>query len=133
MTQRLLALLGLVVLVYQVIATIPNGTNPALAQPLQVGTMVASFYGYGDSFHGRKTASGERFDRNALTAAHKDLPLGTVLQVGRIDRSQWVVVRINDRGPYVKGRDLDLSYDAAHAIGIVRAGVKRVRYIVLHQ
>lgn len=70
----------------------------------------ASHYGMGDGFHGLTTASGERFNTYALTAAHRTLPLGTRLRVTHNNRS--VVVRINDRGPYVWGRELDLSYVA---------------------
>lgn len=80
---------------------------------------------YGPGFHGRATASGERFDQNALTAAHKTLPFGTRLRVSLNGRS--VVVRVNDRGPFIAGRTLDLSYGAARQIGLVAAGVARVQ------
>ena len=80
--------------------------------------VTASWYGPG--FHGRKTASGERFNQNAMTAAHKTLPFGTKLRVTY--RGQSVVVRINDRGPFIKGRTLDLSKAAAERIGLRRAG-----------
>ncbi len=70
----------------------------------------ASHYGYGDGYHGQITANGERFNTYALTAAHRYLPFGTRLRVTHGGRS--VIVRINDRGPYVAGRDLDLSYAA---------------------
>lgn len=82
--------------------------TPAFSQ-----TVVASWYGPG--FHGRKTASGERFNQNALTAAHKSLPFGTRVKVTHKGRS--VIVRINDRGPFIKGRTIDLSKGAARAIG----------------
>ena len=74
----------------------------------------ASHYGMGDGFHGQTTASGETFNTYALTAAHRTLPLGTRLRVTHGGRS--VMVRINDRGPYVGGRDLDLSYAAFKAL-----------------
>ena len=74
----------------------------------------ASHYGMGDGFHGQTTASGETFNTYALTAAHRTLPLGTRLRVTHGDRS--VTVRVNDRGPYVGGRDLDLSYAAFKAL-----------------
>lgn len=86
-------------------------------------SLVASWYGPG--FAGRPTASGERFDPSQLTAAHRTLPLGTLLRVEFNGR--WIIVRVNDRGPYVKGRDLDLSRAAAEALGILSAGVARVR------
>lgn len=81
-------------------------------------TVVASWYGPG--FHGRKAASGERFNQNALTAAHKTLPFGTRVRVSYKGKS--VVVRINDRGPYIRGRSLDLSKAAAVKIGLTHAG-----------
>ena len=82
---------------------------------------VASFYG---NESGRRTASGQRFDQNALTCAHRSLPFGTKLRVTHGDRS--VVVTVNDRGPFVKGRVLDLSTAAARAVGLTGAGVGRV-------
>jgi rare lipoprotein A len=77
---------------------------------------VASWYGPG--FHGRRTANGERFDMNALTAAHRTLPLGTQVRVTNTRNGQSVVVRINDRGPYVGHRVIDLSKASAQAIGV---------------
>jgi rare lipoprotein A len=91
----------------------------------------ASFYGYGDEFHGRKTASGEVFDRNALTAAHPTLPFGTLCKVTNLSNGKDVVVRINDRGPFKGGRIIDLSYAAAKEIGSVRAGIVDVKVEVL--
>jgi rare lipoprotein A len=80
-------------------------------------TAVASFYGYES---GPRTASGERFDPNAMTAAHRTLPFGTLVRVTYQGRS--VVVRINDRGPFVRGRDIDLSEGAARRIGLPGVG-----------
>lgn len=82
---------------------------------------IASFYG---NESGRQTASGQRFDQNALTCAHRSLPFGTKLRVTHGDRS--VIVTVNDRGPFVKGRVLDLSTAAARAVGLTSAGVGRV-------
>jgi peptidoglycan lytic transglycosylase len=82
---------------------------------------MASFYG---NESGSKTASGERFNQNAMTAAHRTLPFGTKVRVTHGDRS--VVVTINDRGPFIRGRVLDLSTGAARAIGLTSAGVGRV-------
>src|SRR4029077_9906140 len=82
---------------------------------------IASFYG---NESGSKTASGQRFNQNAMTAAHRSLPFGTKLRVSHGDRS--VVVTINDRGPFIRGRVLDLSTGAARAIGLTGAGVGRV-------
>jgi len=82
---------------------------------------------YGVPFHGRKTASGEIFDRFAFTAAHRSLPFGSVLVVTALDSGVRVVVRINDRGPFVKGRLIDLSEAAAKELGIIGPGLGRVR------
>jgi rare lipoprotein A len=84
--------------------------------------MVASWYGPG--FDGRLTANGERFDQDAMTAAHKTLPFGTELRVTNPANGKSIVVRINDRGPFIAGRDIDLSRGAARALGIY--GVARV-------
>ncbi|MFL6195222.1 MAG: septal ring lytic transglycosylase RlpA family protein [Thermoanaerobaculia bacterium] len=81
---------------------------------------------YGPRFHGNPTASGETFDMNQLTAAHRTLPLGTRALVHNLENDRSVVVRINDRGPYIDGRDIDLSYGAAQALGMVNPGVVRV-------
>jgi rare lipoprotein A len=90
---------------------------------IQVGT--ASWYGPG--FHGQETASGETFDQHALTAAHRTLPLGTVAKVTNLETGQSVTVKINDRGPYVQGRQLDLSLAAAKQIGLTKKGVAKVK------
>jgi len=87
----------------------------------------ASYYGHQDGFDGNKTASGEIFNKNDLTAAHKTLPFGTILKVTNPATGKSVTVRINDRGPFVPGRDLDLSYGAAKQIGLVGAGVRQVK------
>ena len=81
---------------------------------------------YSDKLQGRKTASGERYDRSRLTAAHKTLPFGTQLKVTNVKNNKTIVVRINDRGPVQAGRILDLSPTAARAIGIGRLGMGEV-------
>jgi len=91
--------------------------------------MTASYYG--EDFHGKRTSSGEIFDMYGMTAAHKTLPLGTVLKVTYIPTGRSVVVKVNDRGPFVPGRDLDLSYGAALKIGLVRDGVGKVKVTVI--
>ena len=80
----------------------------------------ASYYGPG--FHGKQTASGEIFDQDDYTCAHKSLPFGTKLKVVRVDNGSSVVVRVNDRGPYVDGRILDLSVAAGKKIGLDKVG-----------
>lgn len=82
---------------------------------------------YGEDFHGRPTSSGEVYDMHALTAAHKTLPLGTYVRVFNLDNGTSVDVRVNDRGPFVRGRIIDLSYAAAKAIRMVGPGTARVR------
>ncbi|HEX9819559.1 MAG TPA: septal ring lytic transglycosylase RlpA family protein [Methylomirabilota bacterium] len=86
---------------------------------------------YGQPHHGRITASGERFDMHALTAAHPTLPFGTRLRVVNLSNDREIEVRVNDRGPWIRGRILDLSYAAARALHAVEAGVIPVRLIVL--
>ncbi|MGE6793323.1 septal ring lytic transglycosylase RlpA family protein [Pseudomonas guineae] len=82
---------------------------------------------YGARHHGNKTASGERFDQHALTAAHRSLPFGSRAQVTNLRNDRSVVVRINDRGPYAKKRIIDLSHRAAEELGMLRDGVAPVR------
>lgn len=89
-----------------------------------IGSGKASWYGPG--FHGRKTANGEIFNMNAMTAAHKTLPLGTWLQVENKKNGESLIVRVNDRGPYIKGRVLDLSRQAAVRLGLEEQGVGEV-------
>jgi rare lipoprotein A len=86
---------------------------------------------YGGKFQGRRTASGEVFDTNLFTAAHKTLPFGTVVRVTNLETGRSTVVRINDRGPFVPGRIIDLSRAAAAAIGMAGSGVARVRVEVI--
>jgi rare lipoprotein A len=86
---------------------------------------------YGEPHHGRHTANGERFDMHALTAAHPSLPFGTRRRVVTLDTDREVEVRVNDRGPSISGRILDLSYAAARALQAVEAGIIRVRFTVL--
>lgn len=82
---------------------------------------------YGSRHHGRRTASGERFNQHALTAAHRTLPFGTRVKVTNLNNDRTVVVRINDRGPHTRGRIIDLSREAAERLGMLRAGVAPVR------
>ncbi len=86
---------------------------------------------YGKKFHGRPTASGEIYDMYKLTAAHKKLPLGTYVKVTNLSNGKSVIVKINDRGPYVRGRIIDLSYAAAKKIGMVKKGVQKVKIVAI--
>ena len=85
---------------------------------------------YGPGFHGRRTAAGERFDRNAFTAAHKTLPLNSYVRVTNLDNNESVIVKINDRGPHIRGRLIDLSQGAAKALRI-RGGTAPVEITAL--
>jgi rare lipoprotein A len=102
-------------------------TSPGSLKRIQEG--MASFYG-GD-FHGRKTANGEIYDMYTMTAAHRALPFNTRVLVTNLDNGKEVEVRINDRGPFIKGRIIDLSYGAARKIGMVGPGTARVRLEVM--
>ena len=86
---------------------------------------------YGPKFHGKKTSSGEVYNMHSMTAAHKTLPLGTYVQVINLANGKKTVVRINDRGPFVKGRIIDLSYGAARQVGLIGPGVAKVKLVVL--
>jgi rare lipoprotein A len=97
------------------------------AKPYQVGT--ASWYG--SYFEGKETASGEPYNMYDLTAAHMTLPLGTFVKVTNLRNGKAVVVRVNDRGPVVDGRIIDLSYSAAQVIGMKSRGIQRVRLDVV--
>ena len=93
------------------------------SRPYQVGT--ASWYG--SYFHGKETASGEAFNMYDLTAAHPTLPLGTHVKVTNLRNGRTLVVRVNDRGPVVEGRIIDLSYEAARELDLKKQGIQRVR------
>ena len=86
---------------------------------------------YGNEYHGRRTASGEVFNQNAMTAAHREYPFGTVVKVKNLKNGKTVKVRINDRGPFTKGRIIDLSKAAARKIDMIRDGVVPVRVEVV--
>lgn len=97
--------------------------SPAKPKAYQVGP--ASWYG--KYFHGRKTASGETYNMFQFTAAHPKLPLGTYVKVTNLSNGEWVIVRVNDRGPVPKHRIIDLSYGAATMLKLRRAGLAKVR------
>ncbi|HEY7251897.1 MAG TPA: septal ring lytic transglycosylase RlpA family protein [Methylomirabilota bacterium] len=111
------------------------GTPPVVTTPPEVpipgGEEVGLASWYGSPHHGRRTASGEIYDMNQMTAAHKTLPFGTRLLVTNRDTSRTAEVRINDRGPFVKGRILDVSYAAARRLGVAAEGVFPVRLRVI--
>jgi rare lipoprotein A len=94
-------------------------------QPIKVWVGNASWYGPG--FNGKKTANGERFNSESLTAAHPNLPFGSWVRVVNTRNGKFEVVRINDRGPYQEGREIDVSYRVARKIGLINSGVSQVR------
>ena len=97
---------------------------PLGAEELLTAETYASYYG--EAFNGRPTSSGEIFDMNAYTAAHKTLPFGTFLEVTNLENGKKVVVRVNDRGPFVPNREIDLSKAAAKSLGMISRGITRV-------
>jgi rare lipoprotein A len=117
--------LGLALLV-ACTTTRPPVREPGLGRPIESG--MASWYG-GD-FHGRRTASGERYDMHEMTAAHRTLPFGTMVEVHNPRNGRSVTVRINDRGPFARNRIIDLSYAAAQALQLVGPGTAAVELYV---
>lgn len=109
--------------------TVPFEPQPVVRPSRFVQTGMASWYGPG--FHGKRTANGEIYDQHALTAAHRSLPLGTNVMVTNLENEQAIEVRINDRGPFVGGRIIDLSLVAAKSIGVYAPGTALVRIEVL--
>ena len=99
--------------------------------PAMLETYIGYASYYADEFHGRLTASGEVFDMNELTAAHRTLPFGTICRVTNLKNEKSVVVRINDRGPFVENRILDLSRAAAKAIGAISSGVVQIKLEII--
>ena len=102
---------------------------PAAPQPGWTETGIASWYGH--PYHGRQASSGEIYDMEQLTAAHRTLPFGSIVSVTNLDNGRTVTVRINDRGPFVEGRILDLSRAAARQLGIIGPGTALVRLRLL--
>ena len=110
-------------------AVAPAAPVPAPPTPGSVETGLASWYGH--PYHGRASASGEIYDMEQMTAAHRTLPFGTMVRVHDLDNEKNVDVRINDRGPFVDGRIIDLSHAAARAIEMIGPGTARVQLEIL--
>jgi rare lipoprotein A len=100
-------------------------TKESIIKFIDQGKMLASWYG--PNFHGRKTANGELYDQMAFTAAHKSMPFGTLLKLTNVKNLKSVIIRINDRGPFIGNRDLDLSKGAALALGMIKRGVVKLK------
>ena len=103
--------------------------TPAFADYVYKSSAVASYYA--DKFHGRKTSNGEIFNMYALTAAHKTLPFNTKVKVTNLSNGKSVIVRINDRGPFVKGREIDLSKAAASKLDMIKSGTAKVKLTII--
>ncbi|MFC1480629.1 septal ring lytic transglycosylase RlpA family protein [Candidatus Neomarinimicrobiota bacterium] len=106
--------------------------KPAKVANIRVGqviTGISSFYG--PDFHGKLTANGEVYDMYGRTAAHKTIPLNTIVRVTNLTNQRTIIVRINDRGPYIAGRMLDLSYGAAKKLGFLQQGTTRVKIEII--
>ncbi|HMB68812.1 MAG TPA: septal ring lytic transglycosylase RlpA family protein [bacterium] len=103
--------------------------RPTVAEGVAYQKGQASFYH--DNLHGHLTASGEPYDRDELTAAHRSLPFGTRIRVTNVQNGKWVLLTVNDRGPFVKGRVVDVSRRAAHELGFVRNGVVDVTIAIV--
>jgi rare lipoprotein A len=103
-----------------------------LSEPIKpIKSWVGNASWYGQEFDGKKTADGERFDSESLTAAHPNLPFGSIVRVVNPRNGKYELVRINDRGPYQEGREIDVSYRVARKLGLVHAGVNQVRLELL--
>lgn len=110
----------------------PNAKASAFKPAVVVGgTQVGMASWYGKPFHGRRTASGERYNMYQFTAAHRTLPLGTFIKVTNLENGRWIIARVTDRGPYVGRRVLDVSYGAAEMLDMRAEGVVKVRLDVL--
>ncbi len=108
-----------------VISSFKTNNDLSVGVNAQMQTGIASYYN--DKHHGKKTASGEIYHNAKLTAAHRTLPFGTEVKVTNLSNGKWVTVRINDRGPYAKGRLIDLSKVAAQQIGLIKMGIAKVK------
>ena len=135
MTRRRIVLVRLSLVALTLVALGCVGTKrpagPATAPPEPAKRIVGLASWYGQRHQGRPTASGEAYDMHQLTAAHRTMPFGTRLRVTNVANGRSVVVRVNDRGPHVPGRILDLSLGAAKALDMVGDGVARVEVVVL--
>jgi rare lipoprotein A len=126
---RVASLAGLSLLLALAVHLGCSSVRQPAAAPQVIESGRASWYG--PKFHGRRTANGERYDMHQLTAAHPTLPFGTLLEVRNLDNGRVCLVRVNDRGPFAKGRILDVSFAAAKELGMVGPGTARVELAML--
>jgi rare lipoprotein A (peptidoglycan hydrolase) len=135
MRRQLIVLTGLLPCLLLFMALTPSLEAPLVAKPTQTVRPLKVWFGdaswYGLTFEGRTTASGELYDMTASTAAHTNLPFGSMVRLINTRTGKSAVVRINDRGPFVKGREMDVSYQVAERLGIINRGVGRLRMELL--
>lgn len=127
--MKIVHIILLVLTVFTIIAHSPEILNHNETKYIKPKYMQVSWYGPG--FHGRQTANGETFNKYALTAAHKKLPFDTILELTNPRNNKTIKVRVNDRGPYIAGRNLDISYASALKLDIVEQGVAKLMVRVL--
>ena len=126
--QRALGLLGCLVMVLVTgCASTPRQQKSAIGGAIVIAPTVGVASYYAHKYHGKKTSSGERYNMHAMTAAHRTLPFGSQVKVTNLQNDRSVVVRINDRGPFTKGRIIDVSLEAARRLQMVSSGTARVR------
>ncbi len=123
--QRLILRIIVIFITLFILTRIGSCIKTASFKHSESQTGIASFYASG--FHGKKTASGEIFSNRKYTAAHRKLPFGTKVKVTNLSNNKKVIVKINDRGPYAKGRIIDLSYQAAKDLDMIKKGVVKVK------
>lgn len=125
------AVLAAVTALAGLLAASPTGQGPLFPDTVPEWIQQGRVSWYGPGFHGRRTANGEIFDTHDLTMAHRSLPMGTTVRVTNLENGRSVVLRVNDRGPYVGGRVADLSHAAAERLGFVDDGVVPARIELL--
>jgi len=126
-----IALLAAATALTGLLAASPTGQGLQFPDTVPEWTQQGRVSWYGPGFHGRRTANGEVFDTHDLTMAHRSLPMGTTVRVTNLENGRTVVLRVNDRGPYVRGRVADLSHAAAERLGFVDDGVVPARIELL--
>ena len=135
MRKKLVVLIALLPCLLLTLALAPTLEAPLVARANQPVPVMKVWYGeaswYGPTFEGRTTASGELYDMTALTAAHPNLPFGSMVRLINPRTGRSAVVRINDRGPYMKGREMDVSYVVAEKLGMINRGVAKLRMELL--
>jgi len=129
--RRVIAVLAAATAFVGLLAASPTGQGPQFPDTVPEWIQQGRVSWYGPGFHGRRTANGEVFDTHGLTMAHRSLPMGTSVRVTNLENGRTVVLRVNDRGPYVRGRVADLSHAAAERLGFVDDGVVPARIELL--